>query len=233
MAWFDGTFDESMEELYNRFPVRVNEDIFLSEDGLRMAIVNSFTEGSPLLALSDPNLDQPVFSYGVFYHVFTGENAESARKAVETLIEKHPVETEDDLTLYRYELKENKLFVFANGHICRGLLVEQEGLRTLLPDELKEETCYILPLKVYLHPCPVCGVRSLAWRGMYEICEECGWEDNWDDDPDEPNNGPNGDITIRQYRAEYLKLKEADPSYRWFMEEDLQPQASENIQEMN
>ena len=53
---------------------------------------------------------------------------------------------------------------------------------------------------------------------MYEICLDCGWEDEGFDEEDDDEltiGGPNGDYTIKEYREEYLKLKEDDPNYKW------------------
>ncbi len=48
--------------------------------------------------------------------------------------------------------------------------------------------------------CPICGNETLD---MYWICEYCGWEYDYKADEDEKSIS-NG-MTIREYRAEYLK----------------------------
>ena len=59
-----------------------------------------------------------------------------------------------------------------------------------------------------LYKCPVCGKMTYSSRGTFEICPECGWEDEGiDGDDEETMFGPNGDCTIRQYREEYLAKK--------------------------
>ncbi|MBW3572176.1 MAG: hypothetical protein KY467_13835 [Gemmatimonadetes bacterium] len=37
-----------------------------------------------------------------------------------------------------------------------------------------------IPAQPVLHPCPCCGFRTMAeeWRGSYELCPVCNWEDD-------------------------------------------------------
>ena len=60
-----------------------------------------------------------------------------------------------------------------------------------------------LPLR-----CPCCGCKTLTTRTMFEICEVCFWEDDGQDDGDidECRGGPNGSLSLRQARANYLQL---------------------------
>jgi hypothetical protein len=48
-----------------------------------------------------------------------------------------------------------------------------------------------------LYSCPCCGHPTLTERGGYEICGECGWEDDGQDDHDSEviRGGPNGPVT--------------------------------------
>lgn len=57
------------------------------------------------------------------------------------------------------------------------------------------------------YSCPCCGHRTLAERGMYEICGECGWEDDGQDDHDAHvvRGGPNGPQSLADARAEYAR----------------------------
>ena len=57
MAWFDGTFNYTEEELNNEFPLPVTKNLRMSEDRKRLAIINDFEEGSELLDLSDPHAE--------------------------------------------------------------------------------------------------------------------------------------------------------------------------------
>ena len=53
------------------------------------------------------------------------------------------------------------------------------------------------------HKCPVCGKSEFPYRGSFDICEECGWED----DPiqsDEPDFwGGANELCLNDYRAKY------------------------------
>jgi hypothetical protein len=55
------------------------------------------------------------------------------------------------------------------------------------------------------YTCPCCGYPTLDERGVYDICAECGWEDDGQDDHDSAvvRGGPNGPISLDAARAEY------------------------------
>ncbi|WP_031153424.1 CPCC family cysteine-rich protein [Streptomyces erythrochromogenes] len=55
-------------------------------------------------------------------------------------------------------------------------------------------------------PCPCCFRRTLAKRADFEICPECGWEDDGQDDADAHlvRGGPNGSLSLAQARLDYL-----------------------------
>jgi cysteine-rich CPCC protein len=55
------------------------------------------------------------------------------------------------------------------------------------------------------YSCPCCGHVELTERGGYEICGECGWEDDGQDDHDSSviRGGPNGAQSLDQARADY------------------------------
>ena len=57
-----------------------------------------------------------------------------------------------------------------------------------------------------LYSCPCCGHRTLTERGGYEICAECGWEDDGQDDHDSGvvRGGPNGSLSLDMARTEYV-----------------------------
>lgn len=69
-----------------------------------------------------------------------------------------------------------------------------------------------------LHPfqCPVCKKYTLPIRGMFEICKECGWEDEGPEH-DDFYSGAN-DSALGEYRKKYLALKAKDPNYTWWGE---------------
>jgi cysteine-rich CPCC protein len=55
------------------------------------------------------------------------------------------------------------------------------------------------------YTCPCCGHRTLNERGGYEICAECGWEDDGQDDHDSAivRGGPNGRLSLDDARSHY------------------------------
>jgi hypothetical protein len=60
-----------------------------------------------------------------------------------------------------------------------------------------------LPLR-----CPCCGHSTLGERGAFEICAVCFWEDDGQDDHNAEAvlGGPNGDLSLIQARANYMKF---------------------------
>lgn len=56
------------------------------------------------------------------------------------------------------------------------------------------------------YSCPCCGHLTLSERGGYEICGECGWEDDGQDDHDAEvvRGGPNGRQSLAEARATYV-----------------------------
>jgi hypothetical protein len=57
------------------------------------------------------------------------------------------------------------------------------------------------------YSCPCCGHVTLSERGGYEICEECGWEDDGRDDHDAHvvRGGPNGPQSLAAARLTYVR----------------------------
>lgn len=56
------------------------------------------------------------------------------------------------------------------------------------------------------YSCPCCGHLTLDERGGYEICSECGWEDDGQDDHDADvvRGGPNGRESLSDARSRYV-----------------------------
>ncbi|MCD8379152.1 MAG: hypothetical protein LUC95_02250 [Lachnospiraceae bacterium] len=52
------------------------------------------------------------------------------------------------------------------------------------------------------HKCPVCGKTEFENKGSYDICENCGWEDDWyqEENPDE-------DVGANEYSLNVYKDK--------------------------
>lgn len=55
------------------------------------------------------------------------------------------------------------------------------------------------------YSCPCCGHITLDERGVYEISDECGWEDDGQDDHDASvvRGGPNGPQSLESAREAY------------------------------
>lgn len=62
--------------------------------------------------------------------------------------------------------------------------------------------------------CPCCGCLTLSCRAGFEICEVCFWEDDGQDehDADVVRGGPNGSLSLRQARANYLRIGACEES---------------------
>ncbi len=204
MAWFDGTFDYTDEELNNEFPLSVIESLRMSADGKRVAVINDFERESELFDLSDPHAEESIPGKHTFYHVFLGEESIIIKSLIEDFLSKTSADDPKSVALFRRE--PNRLFMYSFGYICRRTFKKQEQMLSLIKTTPHDSMAVlVLPLKRYMHKCPVCGRRTLQYRGCYMICTECFWEDEGIDDEDEKSLGANGDYTIRQYREIYLK----------------------------
>lgn len=211
MAWFDGTFSASMQKVELEYPIKITEDLRATSDKSRIALINGFMGKDPKFELADPHMDEKRY-IRTFYHVFIGDDVGCAREFLADFLATGHGTNAKDVDLFRQE--QDELFEYSYGVICGDMIDNQESLMQLLPDELKREKAFILPLHVFRYPCPVCGNKTLQWRGMFDICDECGWEDDGTDDEDEETS-PNGDYTIQTYRNKYMQLKQDDPMYRW------------------
>ncbi len=215
MAWFDGTFDYSEEELKAEFPVVVTKNLRQSEDGNKLAILNDFPRGTEEYRFADPKAEEDPKRERVFFHAFVGKDAAVAKQTIETFLAKEVDKDSESITLFREE--PDRLFSYANGHICRGRMQDQKQLRALFPELPPSQEIFILPLKRYLHKCPVCRQRTLLYRGFCEICKECGWEDDGTDDENErPLLAHHDELTVKEYREQYMKRKAANPFYAWY-----------------
>lgn len=211
-TWYDGTYDFTIEEFENEFPIKVTDDIRFSKDKTRVAIVNNFKEGSKEYELADPHANSKELV--TFYHPFYDDEAVEIKKLFDFIISSGKYDEDSSFTLFRHD--DEDLFSYSYGHICKSLINEQDKLSEHSKELGEHENIFLLPLQMYRYRCPVCGKRSLEYRGMFEICDECGWEDEGYDDPDEEGYGANGEITIRDYRNIYLMLKYHDPDYNWY-----------------
>jgi hypothetical protein len=64
----------------------------------------------------------------------------------------------------------------------------------------------IAPAHVNPYSCPCCGHLTLSERGSYELCPECGWEDDGQDEHDSHvvRRGPNGAESLDDARRRYV-----------------------------
>jgi hypothetical protein len=61
------------------------------------------------------------------------------------------------------------------------------------------------PPRAEPYTCPCCGHPTLPERGGYDICTECGWEDDGQDEHDRGvvRGGPNGGLSLEAARSAY------------------------------
>lgn len=210
MPWFDGTFDYTDEKLESEFPLKVSDDIRFSEDKSKMAIINNFPEDSDTLEASDPHSESGADGGVMFYHPVFGSDAIKVCDAIDGFIKAGYHNQYEAVTLFRRDPK--RLYMYGYGHICvktfftlKGVFIDAERVKNLF---------FVIPLKRHLYNCPICGHRTLPYKDTYEICPECGWEDERIYDEDEVT-GANGEYSARAYREEYLAKKAADPGYSW------------------
>nr|WP_280668315.1 CPCC family cysteine-rich protein [Kitasatospora sp. MAP12-44] len=63
------------------------------------------------------------------------------------------------------------------------------------------------------YTCPCCRMPMLDTRCCYEICVECGWEDDGQDDhnADRVLGGPNGSLSLTEARRRYSEAISDEP----------------------
>lgn len=69
------------------------------------------------------------------------------------------------------------------------------------------------PEKAYR--CPCCRYKTLYGRAGYEICKVCFWEDDGQDDhdADDARGGPNGELSLKQARLNFLEFGACDRKF--------------------
>lgn len=56
-----------------------------------------------------------------------------------------------------------------------------------------------------LYPCPCCGSKVITTPGAYEICDECGWEDDPVQSADPDYAGGANKTSLNQARKEWMR----------------------------
>lgn len=209
MAWYYGTGNYGPEELEQVFPVVITPNLRTSEDRKRLAIINDDPDGTELYDLSDPKDREDFRGKHVFYQTFFGADAAAAKAAVEAFLSEAKEDGENILLM--------KKGTYAYGHICAERIGRQEALRTLLKNTpCSDADVFLLPLRLFKHRCPICGHRTLESRNHYDLCVECGWEDEpgMEDSIYDPSSANHG-VSMGDYRERYLQKKAEDPEYSW------------------
>ena len=209
MAWYYGIGNYGPEELEQAFPVVITPNLRTTKDRKRLAIINDYPEGTELYDLSDPKNREDFSGRHVFYQTFFGADATAAKSAVEAFLSETEEDGESILLL--------KKGTYAYGHIYAKQLYMQEILRSLLKNTpCSDSDVFMLPLRLFMHRCPICGHRTLETRNHYNTCVECGWEDEpWmEEDIYDPSSANHG-FSMVDYRERYLKKKSENPEYSW------------------
>lgn len=79
--------------------------------------------------------------------------------------------------------------------------------RTRWFEEYTSRSFVFAPKSGAPYTCPCCGHVTLSERGGFEMCDECGWEDDGQDnhDADVVRGGPNGRQSLTDAREVYVR----------------------------
>lgn len=204
MGWFDRTPESDIENLEEEYPVVITPQFRMDKDRKKIVLINDLSRHNPLFCLTLGKTADYTSDANIFYHIFTGNDALLARTAFAQFARDADLEDCNSVVLIR---KTNEyIHMYSNGYILMAQLSNQEKLKELLPQEYRSGTdVFIIPLKKYMHKCPVCFHRTLQYRNMFYICKECYWEDDGsiEGNPDSGHD-TNGNYTIEEYRKWYL-----------------------------
>ena len=70
MTWHDGSAEFSAAELTQEYTVKVTDNLRLTGDGRKLAVINDFTRGTALYELADPKIEEEEEGKHIFCHVF-------------------------------------------------------------------------------------------------------------------------------------------------------------------
>ena len=94
-------------------------------------------------------------------------------------------------------------------------------------DKIKENPIWDYDEATYVskpHMCPVCGKTKFEDDLSFEICDYCGWQDDYMEDYDTPDKPTGANrLSLNDMKARYEANIKADPNYKWFKEEDEKP----------
>ena len=147
MAWFNGTFDYTIEEFEREFPVSVTKEIRSNTEGTCLAIINDFSRGTRQYDLADPKMEENDVGRHVFFHTFLGNDRVVAKRVVRKFLSLNST-ADKRVKLFRRE--NDRLFQYADGLICSETFTDQDKFRSLFDDITINSDVFFLPLKVFL-----------------------------------------------------------------------------------
>lgn len=82
-------------------------------------------------------------------------------------------------------------------------------------DDFGDDNCILICARQILgitekHVCPVCRKYYFSGKGSYEICEECGWEDDPVQDEIHNYEGGANQLSVNEARLEYVMLSSGE-----------------------
>lgn len=127
-------------------------------------------------------------------------------------------ESDNEFYLLPRDLREELMYndepqedIMENRYDILVELACEDSYKQFSNDKLQEMVSYILErnIEVYgnepvLYACPCCGKKTLTYRGEYDICPNCNWEDDGNDEEDRYSS-PNH-MTLNQGKINYLKF---------------------------
>ena len=242
-GWFDGTFEVSRKALNIIFPNKIANNVYSDVVGRRIVVFfNSIDLKNDTKYISVQPYDNKGNDLLIYFPFFNEDAPKVARFIKEQMdvINQHQLSYEEQLdeTKKKLGIEEHncellKYHTFSETSLAVLLVEESTGTLILVGtyeyvDALSQNydvlcdsdnTYTAIPLRRIKYTCPICGSKSLDFRGYFEICRECGWEDDGHEGLDDVTL-PNGNWTIKEYRINYFKNKIKNPSYNWDKDND-------------